>query len=150
MLSPYSRSLFKTSPEVVSYKTFKDRMGKEMVGWLQVRQRGLPILPWWKLVVKPGIHRIAIDRTKELSKQRRSELNCLLMKQSFYTKELQAGNTNRLGQLKEIKVEIVKWYEKESMKIILQSRVNVVQQSKKVRIFHHEQYVKHCKKTSIL
>ena len=33
---------------------------------------------------------------------------------------------------------------------MLQSRVEDVQQSEKVRIFHHEQHIKHCKKSAIL
>ena len=46
--------------------------------------------------------------------------------------------------------EIEEWYENESRKIVLQARVEDVQQSEKVRIFHHEQHVKHCKKSAIL
>ena len=33
---------------------------------------------------------------------------------------------------------------------MLQARVNDVQQSEKVRIFHHEQHIKLCKKSAIL
>ena len=77
-------------------------------------------------------------------------MNCLLLKQSFFTKELQAGNMYRLGQLKQVQGEIKEWYENESRKVVLQSRVDDVQQSEKVRIFHHEQHIKHCRKSSIL
>ena len=57
---------------------------------------------------------------------------------------------SKLVQLKQIHQEIQEWYEEESRKIILQSRVDDVQQLEKVRIFHHEQHVKHCKKSAIL
>ena len=150
IISPKTRPHFKTSPEVIHDKVFRRRLVEEMVGWQQVKERGLKIMSWWELIVKPGIRRLAINRSKELNKQRRSELNCLLLKQSYFTRELQAGDKNRLGQLKEIKTNIVAWYERESRKIILQSRVDDVQQSEKVRIFHHEQHKKHCKKSSIL
>ena len=121
-----------------------------MVGWQQVKDRGLAILPWWEIVVKPGIRRLAITRSKELNKQKRSELNCLQIKQSYYTRELQAGKVDRLGVLNDIKARIGEWYERESSKVILQSRVEDVQQSEKVRIFHHEQHQKHCKRSAIL
>ena len=35
-------------------------------------------------------------------------------------------------------------------KIIIQCRLDDVQQSEKVRIFQHEQHIKHCKKSAIL
>ena len=80
----------------------------------------------------------------------RSRMNCLLLKQSFFTKELQAGNLHRLVQLNQVHGEIKEWYEIDSRKLVLQSRVDDVQQSEKVRIYHHEQHVKHCKKSAIL
>ena len=57
---------------------------------------------------------------------------------------------SRLAQLKHVQSEIQEWYEAESRKVVLQSRVDDVQQSEKIRIFHHEQHVKHCKKSAIL
>ena len=150
MLPPQSRTLFKTSREVVLDKVFRDRLAKEMVDWQQVRERGLAIMQWWELIVKPGIRRLAIQRSKELNKIKRSRMNCLLLKQSHFTKELQGGNWDALVLLKVIQGEIKDWYENESRKIILQSRVEDVQQSEKVRIFHHEQHIKHCKRSAIL
>ena len=150
ILSPLSRPLFKTSPEVISDKVYKERLVREMVEWMKVKERGLSILPWWELVVKPGIRRLAINRSKELNKRKHSKLNCLLMKQCYFTKEVQMGNTTMLRQLKEIKAEICEWYEAQSRKIILQSRVDDVQESEKVRIFHHEQHRKMCKQSAIL
>ena len=44
----------------------------------------------------------------------------------------------------------MEWYENESRKVILQARVDDVQESEKVRIFHHEQHQKRCKKSAIL
>ena len=53
-------------------------------------------------------------------------------------------------ELKQIQGQLSDWYERESSKIVLQSRVEDVQQSEKVRIFHHEQHQKQYKKSSIL
>ena len=115
-------------------RMFKQRLKQEMIGWLDIRQRGLAILPWWEIVVKPGIKRLSINRTKEIQKQKRCRLNCLIMK-----RELQGGKHECLGQLKEVQADIVDWFENESRKVVLQARVDDVQQSEKVRIFHHEQ-----------
>ena len=121
-----------------------------MVGWLEVKQRGLAILPWWEIVVKPGIRRIAITRSKEIKKQKRSKLNCMMLKQGYFNREVQAGNMDSLVQLKQVQADIREWYEQESKKIVLQSRVDDVQLSEKVRIFHHEQHRKTVKRSSIL
>ena len=56
----------------------------------------------------------------------------------------------RLAQLKKVQREILEWYDCESRKVVLQSRVDDVQQSEKVCIYHHEQHVKHSKKSAIL
>jgi hypothetical protein len=148
--SPRSRPFFKTSPEVVRDEIFGRRLKQEMKSWLEVKERGLAILPWWEIVVKPGIRKLAITRSKELKKKKTSELNCLMMKQGYFTRELQAGNMDSMGRLKEVQSDIQQWYQKESEKVVLQSRVDDVQQSEKVRIFHHEQHKKHIKRSSIL
>ena len=53
-------------------------------------------------IVKPGIKKLAIHRSKELNKCKRSRMNCMLLKQSFFTKKLHAGNSSKLVQLKQI------------------------------------------------
>ena len=121
-----------------------------MLEWQQVRERGLPIMKWWELIVKPWIRKLTIQRSREINKTKRSTLNCLLLKQSFHTKELQIGNIDSFAKLRQIQAEIQNWYEDESRKVIIQSRVDDVQQSEKVRIFHHEQHIKHCEKSAIL
>ena len=63
-----------------------------MLGWLDIRQRGLAILPWWEIVVKPGIRRLSINRTKEIQKQKRCRLNCLIMKQNFFKESYKVEN----------------------------------------------------------
>ena len=89
-------------------------------------------MQWWEWIVKPGVRRLAIQRSKELNQLKRSRMNCLLLKQTFYTKELQAGSMSRLAQLKQVQSEIQEWYEAESRKVVLQSRVDDVQQSEKI------------------
>ena len=110
----------------------------------------MAILPWWEIYVKPGIRRMSIQWSKELNKQRRNELNLLLLSQVYLTNKLQAGEEGRLGDLREIQEKIKIWYQDESKKIVVQSRVDDVQYSEKVRIFHHEQHQKLLKKSAIL
>ena len=117
---------------------FKKRLQQELVGWTEVKYRGLDILPWRKIVVKPGIRRLVINRSKEINKQKRSKLNCLMMMQGYFNSDLQAGNWDNLWQLKQVQADIREWYEEESRKIVIQSRVEDVQNSEKERIFHHE------------
>ena len=49
-----------------------------------------------------------------------------------------------------LQAKIQEWYEAASQRVILQSRVDDVQQSEKVRIYHHEQDKKLVKRSSIL
>ena len=74
----------------------------------------------------------------------------LMVKQAYYTMKVQGGMNNVLGQLRTVQKEIMDWYEEESRKIVIQSRVDDCQQSEKVRIFHHEQHQKHLKRSAIL
>lgn len=44
----------------------------------------------------------------------------MFLKQSYFTKKMQEGNLEMLGQLKEVQASIMEWYEEESRKVILQ------------------------------
>ena len=150
LVTPRCKPVFKVSPEVVKDPTFSARLKLSMVGWREVRERGLAAMTCWELVVKPGIRRLAIDRSKEIKKEKRGKLNLLMMRQAYLTSKLQAGELDRLGELREVQKLILIWYQEESQKVVLQSRVNDVQESEKVRIFHHEQHKRHIKHSSIL
>jgi hypothetical protein len=81
------------------------------------------VLRWWEIYVKPGLRRIALQRSKELYKQRRSQLNLLLLQQAYLTTKLQAGEVGRLGELRVVQENVKLWYGEESRKIVVQSRV---------------------------
>ena len=150
IISPKTRPFFKTSPEVVMDKVFQDRLKIAMSSWQEILDRGLMILPWWELVVKPGVKKIALTRTKEMNRQKRGALNALLLQQSFLTKEIQGGQLHLLPDLKDVQSRIVEWYENDSQRVVLQARVDDVQQSEKIRIYHHNQHKKLVKRSSIL
>ena len=88
ILSPKTRPLFKIKPEVIKDNLFQDRLRESMQQWLEVKSFGVPVLRWWECLVKPGVKSLAINRTKELNQQRRSELNLLLLRQSYLTRKL--------------------------------------------------------------
>ena len=110
----------------------------------------LGTLMWWEHMVKPGIKKLALDRTKELNKSKKEELNLFLITQAYLTKKLQQGQQSRLGELKKIHLLIERWYRKESEKIQHQSRVMEFQHSEKTTIYHHELHKRIMKKGSIL
>ena len=64
--------------------------------------------------------------------------------------KLQKGDQGMLGELRVVQTQIKEWYEEESQKVVLQSKVDDVQTSEKVRIFHHEQHKKQIKRSAIL
>ena len=48
----------------------------------------------------------------------------MLLLQSFYTKELQNGDTSYIADLRKVQAKIEEWYENESQRIIIQSKVD--------------------------
>ena len=120
-----------------------------MQEWQEVRKFGVPILLWWEHLVKPGIKKIALERTKVLNKERKSLLNLLMLRQSFLTKKLHSG-VNVFEPLRIVHLKIENWFQKEVDKVKYQARVDDIQDSEKVRIYHHELHQKHIKKSSIL
>ena len=150
ILSPRSRPLFKVKPEVIKDQLFKERLSQSMLDWEEVHDLGLDILTWWELLVKPGIKKLAIQRSKELNRERRGELNLLLLRQAYLTRRIQLGQFGKLGELRTVQQSIQLWYEKESEKIILQSRSDDINMNEKVRIYHHDIHKKSMKRSSIL
>ena len=118
--------------------------------WNSVRRFGVPVLTCWEVLVKPGIRRLAIDRTKEVNRERRSYLYLLMMRQSYLTRKVHEGHPESLVNLREVQIEIEEWFKTEVEKVKHQSRVEDIQTSEKVRIHHHKLHQNHIKRTSIL
>ena len=55
-------------------------------------------LLWWEYTVKPGIKKLAIDRGKEINKDKRSELNLILLRQGYLTRKVQRGVAGSLPE----------------------------------------------------
>ena len=150
ILSPRSRPFFKTKPEVVLDKKFREELEGKMADWLEVKNQGVDILIWWENLVKPGVKQLAMVRGKEMNRERRGYLNLLLVRQAYLTSKVQQGILGKLPELEHVHLLIEKWYDEECSKIALQSRSDDIQQSEKIRIYHHEIHQKRIKKSAIL
>ena len=149
-LCPKSRPSYKIKAEIVKDSIFKERLRDSMANWLDIKSFGLDVIPWWEIIVKPGVKQLAIQRSKEINKDKRGEINLLFLRQSYLTKKLQMGDRGILGELRAVQGLIERWYCKENDRVKHQSRVAEFQDSEKVRIYHHEIHQKYIKKTSIL
>ena len=154
--SPKCRPSFRIRAEVIKGEVFKERLAASLHMWERVRgfqdnsDQDAGVLSWWEHLVKPGIRKLALDRTKEMYKSRKEVLNLLLIRQAYLTKKLQQGFNNKLGELKEVHLLIEAWYQKESEKVQHQSRIEEFQNNEKTTLYHHELLKKIIKKTSIL
>ena len=109
-----------------------------MMEWQEVRKQGVDTLIWWEKLVKPGVRKLAIARSKKMNKEKRGYLNLILVRQAYLTSKVQLGMFSKLTELKHVHLLIEKWYEEECAKIAIQSRAEDIQQSEKIRIHHHE------------
>ena len=150
LISPKYRHLFKISPEIATDKGFQARLANNMQEWQQVKEFGVPVLTWWEVLVKPGIKKLAIERSKELNKERNSNLNLLMLRQSYLSRRVQEGVTDYLTPLREVQLRIEDWYSKKVERVKHQARVDDIQISEKVRLYHHELHRKRIQRSSIL
>ena len=151
LVSPKSKPLFKSKPEVIQDKTFQSILKQNFNLWLDVRKNtSLSVLDWWELIVKPNIKKLLIERGRELNREKDGKLNFLLIRQSYLVRKMQSGMSHLLPQLLFVQAEIVAWHRAESEKVKLQSRCDEISSSENVRIYHHELHKKHLRRSSIL
>ena len=154
MLCPTSRPQFKIREEIAQDREFKARVGVAMDRWKRILEEGLSVMFWWEKIVKPGVRKIAMERSKEINTDRRSELNLLLLRQAYLLKKIQHSSLQSSKYLQAdllvVQSNIQAWYSKLADKIKHQSRVDEFQVSEQTRIYHHEIHRKHLKRSSIL
>ena len=104
--------------------------------------------------LKPGIRKIAMERSKEINQDRRAKLNLLLLHQAYLVRKIQHSQSHewehRLAELMNVQQQIQSWYRQVAQKIQQQARVDEFQVAEQTRIYHHEIHKKHLKKSSIL
>ena len=151
LTSPKNRPLFKANPDIVKDQNFKIKLQEQFILWSEVRVNlDMDILTWWEEFVKPNIKKLLIVRGKEVSREKRGFLNLLLIRQAYLVKKIQKGYFQKLSELKFVQNEIENWYRKESEKILLQGKVEEINEAENVRIYHHELHQKKIKKSAIL
>ena len=69
LLCPNTKPLFKAKPDVVKDNIFQERLKVSMGQWMEVKELGVEILPWWVHMVKTGIKKLLIERGKEINKE---------------------------------------------------------------------------------
>lgn len=158
--TPRGSPLFKANPEVVKDKIFQAELKNQFEIWNNAKiASNIPTLDWWDRTVKPGIRKILRARGRKLKHERKGKLNLLQMRQAYLVRKIQdAGKQVRvrgpvqqhLSELKAVQLEIQDWYNKETEKVKIQSKVRDLNDSENVRLYHHENHRKHIRKTSIL
>ena len=61
-----------------------------------------------------------------------------MLAQTYLSTKVSKGDLTMLPKLKEIQIKINAWFADEAEKVKLHSKLNDIQESEKVRIFHHE------------
>ena len=149
-LMPRSRPIFKIKPDVIKDKIFQDRVTAASINWTDLKSKGLSNLFLWEEIIKKDIRRLAMERGKEISYERKGELNLLFLRMNFLSRALHKGDLSVLKELKTIQMQIVTWYEHESERVILQAKSDECEMHEKVRIYHHSLHSKNVKRGSIL
>ena len=154
ILSPKIRSRFKLRAEIIMDNIFKERLKEKMAVWERVRdfqdENNSGSLMWWEKLVKPGIKKLALERNREINKEKREKLNLLNIRQAYLTAKLQNGELFRLPDLNLVHHQINEYYQTECQKIQLQARAFEFQANENTTIYHHELHKKKIKKCSIL
>ena len=139
---------FKISPEVAKDESFIENVKFIIQDWRKIKHL-VSLQLWWD-GVKKDIKRAAKKRSAEIKKERKSELNLLMLLQTYYSKKVLKGNQQAYGNLKATQLKIVKWFETEAEKIKIFAQLEDIEKSEKVRIYHHELHKRTINKSTIL
>ena len=150
-LSPKSKPLFKSSPQVVRDPIFQDALKKQIKIWREVKENtGMNVLDWWEFLVKPCIKKLLIERSRHLSREKFGKLNLLQIRQSYLVKKLQLGCFNKLAELHVVQSQIIQWHKEACEKVKIQAKCDELNSAENVRIYHHEQHKRQIQRKSIL
>ena len=72
------------------------------------------------------------------------------LRQTFLSNKVLNGETSYLSSLRHVQLQIEEWFSVEVEKVKYQSKVEDIQTSEKVRVYHHELHRKHFKNSAIL
>ena len=105
-------------PDVIKDNVFKERLRGSLQQWERVlelsHQQGTKnesfLLKWWEFLVKAGIRKLGIERTKEIRDLSKESLNLLLIRQAYLTRKLQQGRHDLFSELQHVHLLIDQWY----------------------------------------
>ena len=134
---PRFKPYFKIRPEIAKDEAFKGRVSEIVQSWGEAKPL-MPLLQWWDLV-KKDIRLEAKKLTRERAREKKARLNFLLLAQIHLSKKVTKGKMDLLPKLREVQLQINEWFEVEAEKVKLHAKLHDVEDSEKVRIYHHEQ-----------
>ena len=70
-----------------------------------------------------------MSRSREMAKNKKEELNLLLVRQAYLNRKVKLGQFERLGELSTVHHEIQLWYQRTCAKVKDQSRAKEFQSS---------------------
>ena len=144
---PRFQPYFKIRPEIAKDEAFKSKVSEIVHDWSNAKAK-MPLLEWWDLV-KRDIRQAAKQLSRERSKNKKAKLNFLLLAQIYLSKQVSKGKLSFLPKLKEMQMQINSWFEEQAEKVKLFAKLHDIEDSEKVRIYHHEQLYRANNRSSI-
>lgn len=128
---------FKVRPETAKDEEFQARVQQIVQDWQRFKEH-IPLLIYWDLL-KKDIRQAAKQISRERAKEKKATLTFLMLAQTHLSRKVSKGNLALLPKLKSIQLRINDWFDDQAEKVKLHARLQDIQQSEKIRIFHHEQ-----------
>ena len=148
---PKAKPVFKISNNVIDDNIFRKQLKESMSHWRHLLVTfKYPVLDWWELLVKPGIRKLAITRSKEINKSRRGRLDFLNILLINEVGKLKCGVPGALFEVRKVQKLIEEWFREEAEKIKVKAGIEDITESESVQIFQHEIHKKVAKKSAIL
>ena len=104
---PKIKPTFKISYNVIDDDIFQKSLKSSVEHLITLKNHyNYPVLDWWELLVKPGIKKLAIERSKEINKSRRGKLDLLYLLLLHETSKLKKVDIKALEEVKKTQVLI--------------------------------------------
>ena len=142
------KPFFKISPGIARSEKFKKRVAELMQDWAPL-QSLIPLFTWWD-GVKKDLRKAAKDLQNSEKKEKRARLNYLMFAQSHLSRKVSGGDLSVSHKLKEIQLLINQWFEEQAEIVKLHAKLQDIDESEKVRIYHHQKMYSKRSVSSIL
>ena len=147
-VEPVYKPFFKINPLTAKDPAFKEKVRLLTADW-EVTKGRLPLLQWWELL-KRDIRHAAKEISAETKKNNKARLDILMLAQTYLSRQVSEGNLAVLVELMSVQKEIAEWFNREAEKVKLHAKLDDIEQSETVRIYHHDKLYRSKNKKSIL